>query len=414
MLIRSVTLGLNSQNVDLLTLENKISNFFDQANTIFDTNSLNLRTQRIGLTPYNINSHDEQKSALENIKTISQICKNNNIRWFAVPFNMIKQNHEMTNHTALKVMKECENTFINFLATDGKSIDTNAIKSSAEFVKSVSQLSDTGFDNFRYGVSFNTKPNGAFFPFMHHDGSDGFSLALELILPIVNVIKQSAKSDLHSLRVCIISELVTSLSLINKVCLDVEEATGIKYNGIDASLAPHPDSKESSIPYLMGLLGLPKFGQAGTAFLASYLTDIIKTVVIESGIKATGFNGVMYSILEDHGFTDVGNDLNSLPISQLLSLSSICGCGVDMLPVPGNISNTELTSIMLDVAAKASWLDKPLGARILPIPNKTSADFTSFEHDFFVNVKIQNSTTSDDFNSKFDGETLFSYSRDKK
>ena len=91
--------------------------------------------------------------------------------------------------------------------------------------------------------------------------------------------------------------------------------------------------------------------------------------MLESGIRATGFNGVMYSILEDPGFADVSMDVNSLPLSQLLSLSSICGCGVDMLPVPGDISSKELTGIMLDVAAKASWLNKPLGARILPIPN---------------------------------------------
>jgi uncharacterized protein (UPF0210 family) len=414
MIIRTVTLGINSQNVDLSILENTISNFFELAGKTFENNSLNLRTQRIGLSPYSINSNDDQKNALENINSISLICNNNDIRWFDVPFNMIGQNHEMTNITALKVMKEYDNTFINFLATEGKSIDTEAIKSSASFVKSVSQLSATGFDNFRFGVSFNTKPNGAFFPFTHHEGENGFSLALELIIPIVNVIKKSEESDLETLRGSIVSELVASLSFINKVCLDLEKKSGIKYNGIDASLAPHPDSIESSIPYLMGLLGLPKFGQAGTAFLASYLTDIIKTVVIESGITATGFNGVMYSILEDCGFTDVSHDLNSLPVSQLLSLSSICGCGVDMLPVPGDISNNEIMAIMLDVAAKASWLDKPLGARVLPIPNKTSGDLTEFEHDFFVNTKIQNTIVADDFQSNFNSESLFSYSRDNK
>ncbi len=414
MKVRSVTFGLNGQNSDSSRLEERVVRFFEAANSRFEDCSLTLRTQRIGLSPFSINTAEDQENALRIISNVAAISKRNNIRWFVVPFYLAGQDYELTNAAALKVMKEHENAFINFLVTDQKSIDINAIKSAASFVKTVSQISSTGFDNFRCGVSCNTMPNGAFFPFMHQSGEDGFSLALELIEPIVNVIRSSDKMDLPFLRVNIISELVKSLSLIDTVCMELEEATGIKYNGIDASLAPHPENKESSIPYLMGLLGLPKFGQSGTAFLASYLTDIIKAAVIESGVRSTGFNGVMYSILEDCGYASVSNNLNALPISQLLSLSSICGCGVDMVPVPGSITSNELMAIMLDVAAKSIWLNKPLGVRILPIPNKTVGDLTCFEHDFFVNVKIQNIALSCDFTSKFDEDNLFSYSRNDR
>ena len=87
-----------------------------------------------------------------------------------------------------------------------------------------------------------------------------------------------------------------------------------------------------------------------------------------------------------------------------------------MLPVPGDISSKELTGIMLDVAAKASWLNKPLGARILPIPNKSTGDLTSFEHDFFVNTRIQNGLGNVDFNHDIGAgsESLFYYSRGSK
>jgi uncharacterized protein len=415
-MIRSITLGLNTRNVDFSILEKRAPIFFNTACRAFEDNSLSVRTKRIGLSSFNIKNLSDKADALQAINSISEICKKNDIRWFSVPFNMVGQNHDLTSTTALEVINKHDNSFINFLATDKKVMDIDAIKSAAVFIQQVSQLSGSGFDNFRYGVAFNTEPNGAFFPFVHNNGEDGFSLALELIPTIVDAIKSSDETGLVSLRSNIILAIVKVLSLVNKTCLEIEAQSGIKYCGIDASLAPHPESEESSIPFLMQLLGLPKFGQAGTAFLAGYLTDIIKTAVLNSGIRATGFNGVMYSILEDPGFADVSMDVNSLPLSQLLSLSSICGCGVDMLPVPGDISSKELTGIMLDVAAKASWLNKPLGARILPIPNKSTGDLTSFEHDFFVNTRIQNGIGKVDFNHDIGAgsESLFYYSLGSK
>ena len=53
-----------------------------------------------------------------------------------------------------------------------------------------------------------------------------------------------------------------------------------------------------------------------------------------------------------------------------MAFSVMCGCGIDMVPVPGDISAEEIASIMLDIAAVAIRLNKPLGVRLLPIPGK--------------------------------------------
>lgn len=59
-----------------------------------------------------------------------------------------------------------------------------------------------------------------------------------------------------------------------------------------------------------------------------------------------------------------------------------------MVPIPGNILIEELASIILDVAAVAIKLKKPLGVRVLPIPNKEENEFTSFDMDFLTNTRI--------------------------
>ena len=64
---------------------------------------------------------------------------------------------------------------------------------------------------------------------------------------------------------------------------------------------------------------------------------------------------------------------------------------------------------MLDIAAIATILDKPLGVRLLPIPGKTAGQMTNFDHDFLHNAKIQQ-IKSDPCPAKFfNVEKLFSY-----
>ena len=79
-------------------------------------------------------------------------------------------------------------------------------------------------------------------------------------------------------------------------------------------------------------------------------------------------------------------------MEQIISLSTMCGCGVDMVPVYGKIKTEELTSILLDVSGISCRLNKPLGVRLLPIPQfgRSKSGFTNFHNDsdFIANTKI--------------------------
>ncbi|MDW8227629.1 MAG: DUF711 family protein, partial [Anaerolineales bacterium] len=45
-------------------------------------------------------------------------------------------------------------------------------------------------------------------------------------------------------------------------------------------------------------------------------------------------------------------------------------------------------ALLLDLAALALRLDKPLTARLMPIPGKQAGDLTSFDFGFFVNSRV--------------------------
>ena len=75
-------------------------------------------------------------------------------------------------------------------------------------------------------------------------------------------------------------------------------------------------------------------------------------------------------------------------LDSLLLYSAVCGTGLDTIPLPGEISAGQLAGILLDMASLATVLDKPLTARLLPIPGKKAGELTEFDFAYFSNARI--------------------------
>ena len=71
--------------------------------------------------------------------------------------------------------------------------------------------------------------------------------------------------------------------------------------------------------------------------------ESIKNIINESKIKSIGFNGVMFSLLEDY-LLSKNNNKREFSIDSLISYSTVCGCGLDMIPLPGDIFEEEIIS----------------------------------------------------------------------
>ena len=59
------------------------------------------------------------------------------------------------------------------------------------------------------------------------------------------------------------------------------------------------------------------------------------------------------------------------------------------MPLPGDCSEGDLTSLICDVATLAVRLRKPLSARLLPVPGKSAGDRTEFSSPYIVNTLIK-------------------------
>lgn len=365
------------------------------------------RTFRINLP---IQPFDNEARLFGRLEKVSKLCSRIDVRWFNTPFD-VAAIHGQDLDFLVTVLKRLPRTFINLIVAQNNVIHYRAIEKASKLIKQVSQLGDDGFNNFRVGVSCNPKPNTPFFPMSYSSNALGFSVALELSKLFNDLISTNKERGIASVQEIIIYKLVAELTVLDEQCKDFESRYGIKYYGIDLSLAPFPDD-EQSVARLYQVMGLDDFGSNGTLFYTSFLTDIIKTSISKSGIRSVGFNGVMISMLEDKYLSHCNNKA-MLSLDSLISYSSVCGCGLDMIPLPGDVFEEELSSLMLDIAGLSSTLNKPLGVRLLPIPGKRSGELTTFNMDFLCNSRVMKVKNSVAWNEIFK-KGKFMYARDIK
>jgi uncharacterized protein (UPF0210 family) len=162
----------------------------------------------------------------------------------------------------------------------------------------------------------------------------------------------------------------------------LESQYGLEFGGIDFSLAPFPEESRS-LGAALERLGVPALGLHGSLAAAAFLADALD----RADFRRAGFSGLMLPVLEDAVLAQRAAE-GSLGIDDLLMYSAVCGTGLDTLPLPGDASVAQLQAVLLDLAALAQRLEKPLTARLMPVPGKQAGDKTGFDFPYFANSRV--------------------------
>jgi uncharacterized protein len=290
-----------------------------------------------------------------------------------------------------------QNIFFSAVMADKhKGISLRAVQACAEIIQKASSISADGFANLRFAALANVKAGSPFFPAAYWDGAEpAFALATESADLAVEAFNHAETLDEG--RRNLIDAIEQNAARLTRAANKLSEA---RFGGIDFSLASFPIEAQS-LGTAFEKMGVKAVGLHGSLAAAAILTECID----RAHFPRTGFSGLMMPVLEDATLANRAAE-GTLSVKDVLLYSAVCGTGLDTIPLPGNTSAAQIAPLLLDLCALALRLDKPLTARLMPIPGKKAGDPTGFDFAFFANSRVM-PLDSADLNKPLKGEGTF-------
>ena len=264
------------------------------------------------------------------------------------------------------------------VASPENGIDSGALPVAAAVMLTLSSALAGGEANFRFAAGANIPPGTPFFPVAVHEGEPSFSLGLESARLVELAFAGLSDSQIAATRLRqVVEERVEPLVARAET---VAKHYSRRFLGIDLSPAPGLDA--SIALAIEGLTGVP-FGSPSTLGACATITRAISS----TSLPRCGYSGLMLPVLEDLRLTQRAAE-ERFTLNDLLLYSAVCGTGLDVVPIPGDVAPEKLAAIVGDVAALAHRLQKPLAARLLPIPGKVAGEIVRFDNPYLADATV--------------------------
>jgi uncharacterized protein (UPF0210 family) len=263
-------------------------------------------------------------------------------------------------------------------AEDG--IHWNTVRAAAHHIWRVAAISPHSQGTFSFAAVAMLAQGSPFFPASWHQGNGGrFSVGLQSANVVTEVL-QRTQGDAPRAIAALAAVLSGYAARVHTVATAIEARTGWHYWGFDPTPAP---LKEDSIGRALEAFAPGRLGTPGTLTAAYVITEAQKQIP-----GRVGYSGLMVPVLEDTVLAQRWGE-GALSLDTLLSYSSVCGTGLDAMPLPGDVTEEQLRRIISDVAVLAYKWKKPLTARLQPVHGRAAGQMSEFDSPFIVNARLQ-------------------------
>jgi hypothetical protein len=389
--IRSITYFCNPRNPADHSVLHRAADFLRVARAAFEEADYEVQTTRLATIPFPRLLGETGLSGLpEFAKLLDQLAAQLDIGYVSLgpALPELPASYEVIP----EAIAATQNVFLGGLMTDRRGrIDLTAIRRCAQVIVNCAPLDPNGFANLRFAALANVPPGSPFFPAAYHHGpGPAFAIATEAADLAVQAF--STASSVDGGRRALIRVIEKHGSALARVATGLTgrgarrrssaKSSTPQFLGIDFSLAPFP-AEALSLGTAFERLGVPRVGMHGSLAAAALMTEAIG----RARFPRAGFSGLMLPVLEDATLAQRAAE-GAFTLKDLLLYSSVCGTGLDTIPLPGDTTAEQIAPVLLDLSALALRLDKPLTARLMPVPNKGAGEPTDFDFDFFANSRV--------------------------
>ncbi len=381
MRIRSITCFINPKTPIDEKAFHRAGTFLSSARSAFQEKGYEVQTLRLATIPFPLLlPNDSVNEAIRLAQHIEQLSRSVGVDYVSLgpALPQIPQSYALIPAMlgATQIL-----FFGGIIASSKDGISTYAITQCAQVIQETAKLTEDGFTNLRFAALANVPPGSPFFPAAYHLGEEVvFALATEAADLAVEVFSNAR--TLTEAQHELVKEIETHANALTKTGEKLEKTFQVRFMGIDFSLAPFPEASRS-IGNAIEQLGVPKVGWHGSLAAAALLAEAVD----RARFRRVGFSGLMFPLMEDLTLAQRAAK-DGMTINDLLLYSTVCGTGLDTLPLPGDVTTEQLAAILLDLAALAVRLNKPLTARLMPIPGKSAGDTTDLDFTYFANSRV--------------------------
>lgn len=370
--IRTLTAGVPLDSAADLERVEAAGRFLAGARRSFEAAGYQVETARIATQPLAEYAPDwAAETSLEQIATLDRLAVEHDLLFSIGPVLVGDEYDERFPAWAAELVCRTRNTSLSVsVASPEAGAHRRSVRAAGEAIAAIAGATADGGGNFRFAAAARVPAGTPFFPVAWFRDANTFSLGVESAGLVQEVFAET--SGREEAKRALRRRLDDQLAPIAEHAREIGRAGGRRFLGIDVSPAPSPAASIGEA--IETLTGAP-FGDPSTLAGCAAITEVLYGLEVET----CGYSGLMLPMLEDKVLARRAAE-GRFGVSSLLLYSSVCGTGLDVVPLPGDTSKKILAALIGDVAALAARLRKPLAARLLPIPGMAAGDVVRIDN----------------------------------
>ena len=160
------------------------------------------------------------------------------------------------------------------------------------------------------------------------------------------------------------------------VANEASQRLNVPFGIVDLSLAPTP-AVGDSVARILEEMGLEQCGAHGTTAALAMLNDAVKKGGTMASSFVGGLSGAFIPVSEDAGMIEAVFD-GTLTLEKLEAMTAVCSVGLDMIVIPGDISEAVICGIIADEISIGVVNNKTTAVRLIPAYGKAIGDTVNF------------------------------------